>query len=229
VSALRRLAAVLGAAWTRFRARGTEPYESDAEFIASVAHLLPPAALADPPSACPDCGGLRTDLAPDGTGHRIAQCGRCGGIFDLTAAARPEWLYGSGCCDQWTPEDGCRWHTGRPAMSLAARELGREAEADDMAPPCGNCGSRIRYSCCAGCPGRIEPTAAALDPSAVLDRLGAIWSDDFDAYASGELDASKLHCALCQCAPCRCPEFGTPAYFALVDFRHGRGKGTGAR
>ena len=44
-----------------------------------------------------------------------------------------------------------------------------------------------------------------LDPHKVLDQLGAIWSDDFDAYASGELSASKIHCALCQCAPCRCP------------------------
>jgi hypothetical protein len=60
-------------------------------------------------------------------------------------------------------------------------------------------------------------------PVAALAALGAVWSDDFDAYAGGELDASKLHCALCQCAPCRCPAFGTPEYFALIDFRHGRG------
>jgi hypothetical protein len=45
------------------------------------------------------------------------------------ASSRPQWLYGTGCCDQWTPEDGCRWHTGRPAMSLAARELGSPAES----------------------------------------------------------------------------------------------------
>jgi hypothetical protein len=63
---------------------------------------------------------------------------------------------------------------------------------------------------------------AALDPKAALDQLGAIWSDDLDAYTGGELDAAKLHCALCMCAPCRCPEFGTPAYFALLDARHGR-------
>jgi hypothetical protein len=62
----------------------------------------------------------------------------------------------------------------------------------------------------------------ALDPEAALDRLDAIWSDDFDAYASGQLDASQVHCALCTCAPCRCPAFGSAAYFALVDFRHGR-------
>lgn len=54
------------------------------------------------------------------------------------------------------------------------------------------------------------------------ERLGAIWSDDFDAYASGELDASKVHCALCMCAPCRCPPFGTPEYFKLLNWRHGR-------
>lgn len=34
---------------------------------------------------------------------------------------RPEWLYGTGCCNQWTPADGCPVHTGRPAMSLATR------------------------------------------------------------------------------------------------------------
>lgn len=47
----------------------------------------------------------------------------------MTTPQRPAWLYGTGCCDQWTPEDGCRWHTGRPAMGLAARELGSEAES----------------------------------------------------------------------------------------------------
>ena len=45
------------------------------------------------------------------------------------AQARPEWLYGSGCCERWTPEDGCPQHTGRPAMSLKARELDRPGEA----------------------------------------------------------------------------------------------------
>jgi hypothetical protein len=45
---------------------------------------------------------------------------------------RPGWLYDGACCGQWTPEDGCTRrcpHTGRPAMSLAARELGTEAES----------------------------------------------------------------------------------------------------
>jgi hypothetical protein len=61
---------------------------------------------------------------------------RCGDLPVVAAAlagsqhaGRPEWLYGTGCCDQWTPEDGCRWHTGRPAMGLAARELGSPAES----------------------------------------------------------------------------------------------------
>lgn len=63
-----------------------------------------------------------------------------------------------------------------------------------------------------------------LDPREVLDELGAIWSDDLGAYASGELDLSQVHCALCMCAPCRCPAFGSAAYFALIDFRHGRPK-----
>ena len=68
-----------------------------------------------------------------------------------------------------------------------------------------------------------DDDTAPLSPAAALDALGAVWSDDFDAYASGELDISQVHCALCQCAPCRCPAFGTPEYFALIDFRHGRG------
>lgn len=52
--------------------------------------------------------------------------------------------------------------------------------------------------------------------------LSALVSDDFGAYAVGEIDASEVHCVLCQCAPCRCPAFGTDAYFALLDQRHGR-------
>jgi hypothetical protein len=71
----------------------------------------------------------------------------------------------------------------------------------------------------------IPPTTAAADPVAALDHLGVIWSDDFDAYASGQLPIEQVHCALCQCAPCRCPEFGTAAYFALIDQRHGRNRG----
>lgn len=55
-----------------------------------------------------------------------------------------------------------------------------------------------------------------------LDKLGAKWSPDFDAYASGQLDISQVRCALCTHAPCDCPEFGTPEYFALLDKRHGR-------
>lgn len=29
-----------------------------------------------------------------------------------------------GCCEHWSPQDGCPYHTGRMAMSLAAREVG---------------------------------------------------------------------------------------------------------
>ena len=41
--------------------------------------------------------------------------------------AKPGWLYGQGCCEHWTPGDGCPQHTGRLAMSLKARELDRPA------------------------------------------------------------------------------------------------------
>ena len=60
------------------------------------------------------------------------------------------------------------------------------------------------------------------DPAEILDDLGAIWSPDFDAYASGQLDASQVRCALCTHCPCDCPPFGTAEYFALIDRRHGR-------
>jgi hypothetical protein len=65
---------------------------------------------------------------------------------------------------------------------------------------------------------------ADTDPVAAVNELGAIWSDDIGAYATGKIDAAQITCALCMCAPCRCPEFGTPAYFALVDARHGRNR-----
>ncbi|MFB4280878.1 hypothetical protein ACBJ59_36700 [Nonomuraea sp. MTCD27] len=54
-----------------------------------------------------------------------------------------------------------------------------------------------------------------------LDKLGAKWSPDLDAFACGQIDASKVRCALCANAPCQCPEFGTPEYFALIEKRHG--------
>ena len=60
-------------------------------------------------------------------------------------------------------------------------------------------------------------------PAGALAALGAVWSPDFDAYASGQLPAGQVRCALCLHRPCDCPEFGTPAYFALIDARHGRG------
>lgn len=47
--------------------------------------------------------------------------------------------------------------------------------------------------------------AAPLDAVAAVDRLGAVWSPDLDAYASGDLDASQVRCVLCGQAPCRCP------------------------
>jgi predicted dienelactone hydrolase len=59
-----------------------------------------------------------------------------------------------------------------------------------------------------------------------LDAPGAVWSPDFDTYASGQLDLNRVRCVLCQHAPRDCPPFGTPEYLALIDVRHGRGKGS---
>jgi hypothetical protein len=55
-------------------------------------------------------------------------------------------------------------------------------------------------------------------------KMSAIFSPDFDAYASGKLPAAQCHCVLCGnvATECCCPPFGHPAYFALIDFRHGR-------
>ena len=75
--------------------------------------------------------------------------------------------------------------------------------------------------------GTTRPDATR-DPAAALAALGAVWSPDFDAYASGQLDASAVRCVLCGHAPCDCPPFGTPEYFALVDRLHGRTRGGGA-
>ena len=60
------------------------------------------------------------------------------------------------------------------------------------------------------------------DPIDAVNDLDAKWSPDFDAYASGRLDASSVRCALCEQAPCQCPPFGTPEYLALLNRRHGR-------
>jgi hypothetical protein len=62
----------------------------------------------------------------------------------------------------------------------------------------------------------------AKDPIDQVNTLGALWSPDFDDYATGSLDAARLRCALCLHAPCQCPPFGTPEYLALIDQRHGR-------
>ena len=64
-----------------------------------------------------------------------------------------------------------------------------------------------------------------IDPEKILSELGALWSPDFDAYASGKLDASQVRCVLCLHCPCDCPPFGTDEYFALIDRRHGRKRG----
>ena len=42
------------------------------------------------------------------------------------------------------------------------------------------------------------------DPMEILGQLGAKWSPDFDAYASGALPAHLVRCVLCTKAPCEC-------------------------
>lgn len=45
---------------------------------------------------------------------------------------------------------------------------------------------------------------SAPDPVSLLDQLGAVWSPDFDAYASGSIPISQVRCVLCRHAPCTC-------------------------
>ena len=54
-----------------------------------------------------------------------------------------------------------------------------------------------------------EPTATD-----IVTALGGIIAAD--------LDSPNPTCVLCQTKPCSCPAFGTPAYLALVNRRHGR-------
>jgi hypothetical protein len=42
------------------------------------------------------------------------------------------------------------------------------------------------------------------DALEILNRLGAKWSPDFDAYASGAIPAWMVRCVLCETAPCKC-------------------------
>lgn len=43
-----------------------------------------------------------------------------------------------------------------------------------------------------------------MDAKKALDKLGAQYSPDLDAYASGQLPAHKVRCVLCGKAPCKC-------------------------
>lgn len=62
-----------------------------------------------------------------------------------------------------------------------------------------------------------------LNPVDAVNALGAVWSDSFDDYATGRIDASQIRCVLCTHVPCACPPFGTPEYMTLVNRLHGRG------
>jgi hypothetical protein len=55
-----------------------------------------------------------------------------------------------------------------------------------------------------------QADARQLDPVAALSQLGAVWSPDFDAYASGQLDISQVRCLLCGQAPCQCRQCEAP-------------------
>jgi hypothetical protein len=62
----------------------------------------------------------------------------------------------------------------------------------------------------------------SMSATEAVNALGAVWSDDVDRYAGGEIEASQIRCVLCQHTPCACPPFDSPQYLALVDKRHGK-------
>jgi hypothetical protein len=72
---------------------------------------------------------LREALVTELRTDEDIRAARADAILAEPRARRPGWLYGQGCCEHWTPEDGCPQHTGRPAMSLRARELDRPGGA----------------------------------------------------------------------------------------------------
>ena len=47
----------------------------------------------------------------------------------------PVWVYSPGCCENWTPGHGCPHHTGRPAMSLQARDEWPDRRGSDERRP----------------------------------------------------------------------------------------------
>jgi hypothetical protein len=101
------------------------------------------------------------------------------------------------------------------------------AEAGELAgdgPRCAFCGNLYAACVCAYPPASVSLArhGGGVDPVAALDQLGVKWSPDLGNYATGEMRADQIRCALCANAPCQCPPFGTDAYFALVSRRHGR-------
>lgn len=77
-------------------------------------------------SGCGECRDLWMEAYTTGlTVGVLVEAARRGDprVARLPEAARPEWLYGHGCCGRWTPQEGCPQHTGRPAMPLQARGL----------------------------------------------------------------------------------------------------------
>jgi hypothetical protein len=68
-------------------------------------------------------------------------------------------------------------------------------------------------------PEGLKPWAAIDDALTTAAQLGAVWSEDFDAYADGLTAIPR--CVLCRTAPCNCPPFGTDAYWALLSHIHG--------
>ena len=65
----------------------------------------------------------------------------------------------------------------------------------------------------------------------ILDQLGARFSPDFDAYASGQLPASRVRCVLCGKCPCKCQRCQAPYVNRFADLlgpnRYGHGEPCG--
>jgi hypothetical protein len=126
------------------------------------------------------------------------------------------------------------WPAARADMSAdaaIAATFRRNLATTSTAEPCPQCGGRGRRGCdfCGG-DGQVPAWVAAQYTQTATERtatagtvnqLGALWTPDFEAYASGELSISSVRCVLCGVVGCLCPDFASADYYELLDRRHG--------
>lgn len=87
------------------------------------------------------------------------------------------------------------WESGTPPESWPIAFTHPDGAVSELARRLG-----VWFEPVHGCALAVYP--AGDDAEQVLARLGATWSPDFDAYASGAIDTPR--CVLCTPSPCTC-------------------------